>query len=226
MRNHFVRLSALTVLLVSLTSAAVAQSETRYAELPNFQMVNERLYRGAQPQSGGFRRLAELGIRTVVNLRGADGRARTDEARAHAAGLRFFNVPMAGHARPTDKQVERVLSIINVPENQPVFLYCRRGADRTGTMTAVYRISQDGWTSESAIAEANRRGMFLTQFEMKDYIRDYYCRHTGAHETCENRRLFDRVGTSAATVTRRIVEEARRHSFTQRGVRQIKRFIL
>ena len=44
-------------------------NELRYEELPNFGMVNEKLYRGGQPRKGGVRRLVALGVNTIINLR-------------------------------------------------------------------------------------------------------------------------------------------------------------
>ena len=119
MRNRIIRLKAAAVVLVLLASAA-AQSEPRHEELPNFHQVNAQLYRGAQPRRGGIQRLTQFGVKTIINLRDDDERASAEEREARAAGLRYFNVSMAGHAKPTDEQVERVLSIINAPENQPV----------------------------------------------------------------------------------------------------------
>ncbi|HJZ67093.1 MAG TPA: hypothetical protein VKF81_03025, partial [Blastocatellia bacterium] len=52
----------------------------------------------------------------------------------------------------------------------------KRGSDRTGTIAAVYRISQDGWTADRAIAEAKTYGMSWTEFGMRGYIADYYKR--------------------------------------------------
>ncbi|MGH9902136.1 MAG: fused DSP-PTPase phosphatase/NAD kinase-like protein, partial [Pyrinomonadaceae bacterium] len=132
-------------------------------------------------------------------------------------------VPMKRHARPTDEQVERVLAIVNAPENQPAFVYCKRGGDRTGVVVAVYRISQDGWTSATAKAEANRYGMFVTQLEMKDYITQYYCRHAFAGANCVEHRLVNEVATTAAAMTRRIVEEVSAHPVTRAGFRGMKR---
>ena len=42
------------VLVGALAINALAQSEPRYAELPNFHQVNPQLYRGAQPKTGGL----------------------------------------------------------------------------------------------------------------------------------------------------------------------------
>lgn len=184
MNNRTGRLAAGVIMLALFASVSVAQSELEhggqgYEELPNFHRVNESLSRGAQPHRGDISRLATLGVRTIINLRGADERSEAEEAEAHAAGLNYFNVPMSGSARPTNAQVERALELINAPENQPVFVHCRRGADRTGTIIAIYRITHDGWTSEQAKAEANRYGMWPWKFEMKDFITDYYTARSG-----------------------------------------------
>lgn len=162
----------------------VVENETpRYAELPNFHRVNDRLYRGGQPREGGIKKLAALGINTVINLRAADEQAGREETEARAAGLRYFNVPLKRLGRPTDEQINQVLAIINAPENGRVFVHCAHGADRTGTVIAIYRINHDRWTSEEAKREALRYGMKFWQRGMKDYINDYYRDHvkrTGA----------------------------------------------
>jgi tyrosine-protein phosphatase SIW14 len=167
---------SVVVALICFASASVAQEKPKYEELPNFNQVNRSLYRGAQPKPGGIQRLAQLGIKTIVNLRDDDNRARTEETEARAAGLRYFNLPIDNFGRPSDERIERVLAVIKAPENQPVFVHCKRGADRTGTIIAVYRIEHDGWTSERAKAEANHYGMGSWQIGMKNYIHDYYKR--------------------------------------------------
>ena len=40
------------------------------APIDRFRRVDARLYRGAQPDAEGFRYLRQLGVRTVINLRG------------------------------------------------------------------------------------------------------------------------------------------------------------
>lgn len=166
---------------------------TRYPELPNFHRVNERLYRGAQPHEGGVRRLAALGINTIINLRADDERSRREMSEARSVGLQYFNIPFKRLGRPTDEQVERVLAIINAPENGRVFVHCARGADRTGTLIAVYRIGHDGWTGGEAKREADRYGMRFWQRGMKDFISDYYGNHIRSTERSSRPRSRDTV---------------------------------
>jgi tyrosine-protein phosphatase SIW14 len=161
---------------ISCRSIILAQQEPKYPELPNFHQVNQQIYRGAQPKQGGLQKLASLGVKTIINLRDDDERARVEEVEAHAAGFHYFNIPMGSFDRPTDKTIGDILAILNNSENQPVFVHCKLGADRTGTVIAIYRIEHDGWTSERAKSEAKRYGMNVWQVEMKNYISDYYKR--------------------------------------------------
>jgi uncharacterized protein (TIGR01244 family) len=165
---------AALLFLIILVPDTNAQADSQFKELPNFHKVNDRLFRGAQPGKAGLQKLAQLGIKTVINLRDDDERARAEEREAKALGLQYFNVPLSRQFRPRDELVERVMSLINAPQNQPVFVHCKRGADRTGTIVAIYRIDHDGWNGDEAAKEAGRYGMGFWQLQMKDYIHDYY----------------------------------------------------
>jgi len=180
MTRRFGRWQLLLAAMAVLSLAIAAQENQTYRELPNFHQVNENLYRGAQPQRGALKKLSELGIKTVINLRGASEDTRDEQAEAEASGMRYFNIPMPALGRPTDEQVERALAVIDARENWPVFVHCQRGADRTGVIIAVYRILRNQWTAEQAIDEAKRFGMAGIQFRKKDYISDYYKRRRDA----------------------------------------------
>jgi len=175
MIKRFTPLTALAILLC-ISSFPLAQTDIHYAELPNFHQVNANLFRGGQPKAHGLERLKKLGIKTIINLRDDDERARRETAAAKAAGFTYFNIPLASFGRPTNKTVDRILELINNPENQPLFVHCSRGADRTGTIIAIYRIEHDGWSSEKAKAEAKSFGLGFWQVQMKDYIHDRYDR--------------------------------------------------
>jgi tyrosine-protein phosphatase SIW14 len=173
-RNGLISSFVFLAALMPGVSTPQAQEKSAYKELPNFHHVSEKLYRGAQPKNGGIQRLASLGIKTIISLRKSDEKARVEEAEARSAGLRYFNVPFNRQGRPTDEQVNRVLAIINASENQPVFVHCQQGVDRTGLIIACYRIANDHWSSERAKAEANTYGMHFWEWGMKGYIHDFY----------------------------------------------------
>lgn len=173
------RFLAASLLMVAWSINTLAQSEIRYAELPNLHQVNSQLYRGAQPKAGGLERLKAIGIKTIVNLRGEDDQTRAEGDAARALGLRYYSISLPGFSRPKDEEVQHVLGIINAPENQPVFVHCRHGEDRTGTIIACYRITHDGWNAAQAKTEAESCGMSWTQMGMKKYIDRFYRQRQG-----------------------------------------------
>jgi protein tyrosine/serine phosphatase len=174
MKVFLPRLSAIAMVMALLSVVAVSQAEPSYQELPNFHKVTGRLYRGAQPQKDGLKKLASLGIKTIVNLRGEDDNTLAEQQEAKALGLNYYALPMGGLSRPTNEQVKQALAIINNPENGMVFVHCKHGADRTGVVIACYRMAQENHTAEQARAEAEKYGMSWVQLGMKRYISDYY----------------------------------------------------
>ena len=159
--------------LILLSATASAQPATAPAEVPRFNQVSERLYRGGQPRAGSLARLRALGIDTVINLRGTSARTRAEEAEARAAGLNYFNIALPNWGRPQDARVVRILEIIAAPESGRVFIHCRSGVDRTGMIVALHRMTHEGWNSNDALAEAERSGMRRVQYWMRDYAEDY-----------------------------------------------------
>ena len=141
--------------------------------VPNFHEVNEQVYRGAQPTDEGFQSLAKIGIKTVIDLREPGDRSTTEEKAVKAAGMRYVSVPMRGLQAPTEDQLSRVLTLLDDKAAGPVFVHCRRGADRTGTVIACYRIGHDHWQNQKALGEAKSCGMSWIERAMQDYVRHY-----------------------------------------------------
>ncbi len=139
----------------------------------NFHQINDHLYRGAQPTPEGFQRLAALGVKTVIDLHDTGSRAEAEKRMVEADGMRYINIPFAGLGAPSDRQVSKVLSIFNDSAAGPVFVHCRRGADRTGTVVACYRVSYDHWKNQAALAEAKQDGMAWFEKAMQRYVLRY-----------------------------------------------------
>lgn len=167
---------ALTIAFFSV-STTLGQSVVSAKNLPNFSKINDQLYRGGQPSQAGINELARLGIKTVIDLRDNDDRAKSEGQWAGAAGMRFINIPLSTLARPKDETIAAILADIMAAKDQPVFVHCKRGSDRTGTVIAVYRIVHDGWNGQQTMSEARQFGIGWWQFWMKDFINDYYRDH-------------------------------------------------
>jgi len=130
-------------------AAPVEETEpTRKPDLPNFHQVTADLYRGGQPTEKGVWQLKEMGIRTIVNLRSF----HSDRGMIGRTGLDYDHIYMkAWH--PEEKEVVHFLKIVTDKKRTPVFVHCQHGADRTGTMVAIYRIAVCGWDKEKALKE-------------------------------------------------------------------------
>lgn len=115
--------------------------------------VTTNLYRGAQPTAEGMRQLEAMGIKSVVNLRSFHS-DKDELAGTGLKGFRFETKPW--HAEEED--VVAFLKLATDTNNLPVFVHCQRGADRTGTMCAMYRIVVCGWTKQQAIDELKHGG--------------------------------------------------------------------
>lgn len=170
------RSRVLTIIVTTLMFgvAGYSQSVVSPKDIPNFFRVHDTLARGAQPKDAGFAELKRLGFKTVIDLRDNDANALKEEQIAEAAGLRFINLPLGNWNRPATKDIDAILAEINNPDNQPVFVHCRRGSDRTGTVIAIERMTHDGWDAEAAAKEAEKFGIGWWQLGMRDFINDYY----------------------------------------------------
>ena len=142
--------------------------------LPNFKIVNEHILRGGQPTDDGFKKLAERGVKTVVDLREVDEHSIPHERElVESDGMRFVSVPMRGLSAPTLEQVSKVLGVLENTDSWPVFMHCRRGADRTGTVLACYRISHDHWQNQKALEEAKTYGLSSFERAMRSFIQHF-----------------------------------------------------
>ena len=159
-----VALTAIAMIMFGI--AARANQQTPPVPIERFNKVDERLYRGAQPTEAGFKRLRELGITTIINLRMEPDATRTDEKRiVEALGMKYIAIPVEDGNFFTrsrtipDEAIRTFFKIVDDAEQGQVFIHCHRGADRTGAMVAFYRIARQGWDAEKAAKEARDIGM-------------------------------------------------------------------
>ena len=167
--------------LVALASPVWAASVDSRC-LPHFYQVDNHVFRGAQPTAEGWKDLAKMGVQVVVDLR-QDGEARgehwikSERAAVEAAGMRYISLPMDGWARPDNRTV--ALALAELHSADKVFVHCRAGKDRTGTVIACYRMTADHWNNERALDEANSDGMNPLETAMRQYILNFHPRWQG-----------------------------------------------
>jgi tyrosine-protein phosphatase SIW14 len=179
MRKIFaIRTAGLVLGLAIAIPAAAANANAALAtiRIDNFGRVSDTYYRGAQPEGRDYADLAALGVKTVIDLTG-DGDAREDEAGiVQSQGMKFVRIPMTTHETPSAAKVSQFLKLVNDPASQPVYVHCQGGRHRTGVMTAVHRMTDEGWTAERAFSEMKQYkfGLDFLHPEFKSFVYAYH----------------------------------------------------
>ncbi|HET7812575.1 MAG TPA: tyrosine-protein phosphatase [Steroidobacteraceae bacterium] len=157
------RLLALVVAAVALDACAQTPAATprpatwaqplQVEGVANLFQITPNLYRSEQPTALGMKNLEKLGIRTVISLR----HMNSDEDEVRGTNLRTEHVRIFTW-NIKDTQVVDVMRILRKTENGPFLIHCQHGSDRTGLMAAMYRILEQGWSADDALAELTGGG--------------------------------------------------------------------
>jgi hypothetical protein len=148
---------ALVCLPLLGVAAVVGWEAVRILFLDNWHvLLPRRVYRCAQlPGRCLEEACARHGIRTVLNLRGCccPEPWYLAECRAtHHAGLCQEDVGLSAGRLPSRTELRRLLEVLDHAE-YPILLHCRRGADRTGMVSAIILLLQP----EVSFAQARRQ---------------------------------------------------------------------
>ena len=144
---------------MTLSAGLATERDSKWAAkveqtgLPNLHRVSERLYRCAQPTTEGMKAAEKLGIKTVINLRGFN----SDKDEVKGTNLKTEHIRF--NTWDVDEEdVVRFLQIVANTNSGPFLIHCKHGADRTGTMVAIYRMAMQGWKKDEAIKEMKEGG--------------------------------------------------------------------
>ena len=177
LRSYLIGVVILQIAILSVGPAAQSSVQSELISIKNFGKVNENYYRGSQPDATQFEDLKRLGVKTVIDLRKDNVEQASDWA--NAAGLQYVNIPLTTKRAATEDQSSYFLKLVNDPANWPVYVHCKGGRHRTGEMTAIYRITHDGWTAEQAYKEMKKYDFEDSLFYprgLKKHVFSYYDR--------------------------------------------------
>ncbi|HNB25303.1 MAG TPA: tyrosine-protein phosphatase [Candidatus Melainabacteria bacterium] len=171
------------------TEAAAAPKSVKAVrakeDLPNFHQVHPFLFRGGEPSREGLKRVKDMGVTTIFDLRNPGEMSYNEKEAAKELGMRYISMPMNSKA-PTDKQIKKLLDEIdrakgksegnnntatnegNAKNGSPtpkeaVFVHCAHGSDRTGCMIGIWRVKRDGYDYDTAYKEM-RKYWFTPKF--------------------------------------------------------------
>jgi tyrosine-protein phosphatase SIW14 len=183
-RVSALRAASTTLLIVLLGTSAGADSKSSSVgsvsalssvSIFNFGEVSPAYYRGSELKGTAVMDLAKLGVKTVIDLRSDEDFKPAEPQAVEAANMKYVRIPMTTRTAPTAEQVSTFLELVQDPANQPVYVHCVEGRHRTGVMTAVYRMTVEGWNPDRAFDEMKRYkfGMTFLHPEFKEFVYSY-----------------------------------------------------
>ena len=138
--------------LRSEASTRPAEWATPIDRSRNLYQIAPGLYRSAQPEQRDAAQLQGLGIRTIISFR----MHHRDKDVLNLPGVKLVRIPMDTWWIGDDQIISALRAIEQAQKDGPVLIHCQHGADRTGVVSAMYRILVQGWTREQASRELER----------------------------------------------------------------------
>lgn len=141
------------------------------------QKISDSFYRGSQPNAEQMKGLAQKGIKTILNLRtvsASELEELSKEAEAH--GINYINIPL--NPFKIKKSFPFIMETINsASKENPLFIHCTYGKDRTGFVSALVNYIKNGMSMKDAIKDMTDHGStnpifinlkrFLLEFDHK-----------------------------------------------------------
>lgn len=141
-----------------------------FAAIPNLQTISDQISRGGRPERIDLEQLKNQGFKTVINLDNDSKVEATEKANVEKLGMKFYSFPMNAWQTPEDQKVNTILSLMSDQKNYPIFIHCHHGRDRTGMMSAIYRVLEQKWTQEAAHEEMMALGFRQIFTKMDQYF--------------------------------------------------------
>jgi len=176
-RNILAKISAAVVVVLAVAGGAVAKRHSDPAfsniHIRNFGKMDDRFYRGAQPDEADYKDLKALGIQTIIDLQ--DSPTNYEKRDAEALGMRYVNIPMSDSSYPKQESINAFLKLVNDPATGKFFAHCAGGRHRTGVVGAIYRFNVNHWNFDQAYTEMKDYD-FYTRWghgDLKTFVEDY-----------------------------------------------------
>lgn len=117
----------------------------------NLYQIDEKLFRSQQLEEKEYELLRELQVKTIISLRFFD--RDEDEESFAGKGLELVNIPLKTWNIKAEEVAKVLWEIEKYQKEGAVLVHCYHGADRTGIVSAMYRVIYQNWTLEEAKRE-------------------------------------------------------------------------
>ncbi|RQS66861.1 protein-tyrosine-phosphatase [Burkholderia sp. Bp8963] len=124
------------------------------ARVNNLHRITPSLYRSAQLSKEDVPQLQKLGIRKVISFRAF----HSDDSVLAGSQITMQRIPINTWYIRDEDMVTALKALRDADRDGPVLIHCQHGADRTGLVSALYRVVYQGWTKEQALDELQHGG--------------------------------------------------------------------
>jgi len=170
--------------IAGLDVVATAQQITKepIPGIVNFARVETTVACGGSIKPEAIPELKQRGFKAIFDLQLPDERTANidgEAAAAKAAGINFIHVPFTPTS-PDTSSVDKFLSEIRKPANDPAFIHCG-GGNRAAGFWFIKRVVVDKWDSDRALKEAEGLGLATApDAPMRKFVLEYVEKHKQA----------------------------------------------
>lgn len=132
----------------------------------NLHQIDEMMWRSNQPTPARLAAAKQLGIRTIINLRGPrnDGGWRLEAEACAKLGLKLVDFTARSRAMPDKQMLYDARDLfVAIEGGGPALLHCKSGADRAGIMAALYLLIHRGQPAAKALEQLAWRYLHVKQ---------------------------------------------------------------
>lgn len=143
----------------------------------NFEQIAPGVYRSNHPHHARFEAYRDMGIKSVLNLRGPGNRAHYlfEVESLEQLGMTLVDVPMGARVVPKKETLEALFAAFDTIE-KPFLMHCKSGADRTGIASAMYLLDTTDISDADVRKQLSFRYIHIrkTATGVLDYVLNQY----------------------------------------------------
>lgn len=151
----------------------------------NHHHIGGGMYRENQPSPKRIKKLAEMGIKTIINLRAESpkGFYLLEKEACEEHGITLVNFRMYSRDVHTVEAIKGARDLFETIE-YPAMMHCKSGADRTGIMGVLYKHFHLGEPIEQAIEQLSLKYLHVKQGKtgMLDFFFQDYLNYAQDHD--------------------------------------------
>jgi protein tyrosine/serine phosphatase len=162
-------------MLVVMFGLLAARIGWEYAIQKNFAtVVPGKIYRSGQPSEAQLEEwIQEYGLKGILCLRFVV--PPYEKKLAAHYGIKLYHIPFSAKKGLGEALWKTIRSILTDESNLPILVHCQGGGDRSGIVTALYRVEVQGWPLEKALREMNRHYHISLQYPaLREQLRERF----------------------------------------------------